>query len=224
MKELYKGITYYKEYIPSVTIPAITAELLNLDWITKRAARHEYFMSNSKTEYSYGNAFGGAEQYTSQNMEPFIGSIMSLLNYDIGSNFNGCFLNKYDTDKQHLGYHADDFDGMDPDEPIAVISFGAEREIWVKPQKSECSGCCGTGVEKASVLDNTPHNFKCTICNDTGMIPTKGNIPDDQKILLEEGSLFVMPVGFQDDYFHRIPKHDRPCDWRISLTFRSFLN
>lgn len=49
-----------------------------------------------------------------------------------------------------------------------------------------------------------------------------GKIPKDNRQLLENGSLFIMPKGFQDIYLHKIPKHDRPCGTRISLTFRSF--
>lgn len=91
-----------------------------------------------------------------------------------------------DNEHQHLGWHADDFEGMIKEEPIAVISFGAAREIWVKPKDS------------------------------------KGEVPKDQRFLLEDGSIFIMPPGYQDTHLHRIPKHDRPCGWRISLTFRSF--
>lgn len=50
----------------------------------------------------------------------------------------------------------------------------------------------------------------------------KGNIPNDQKQLLKHGSLFVMPPGFQEIYYHRIPKHSTPCEIRISLTFRYY--
>lgn len=48
----------------------------------------------------------------------------------------------------------------------------------------------------------------------------KGPIPDSQKFLMTRGSLFWMPGGFQDTHQHRIPKHDRECGGRISLTFR----
>jgi len=48
----------------------------------------------------------------------------------------------------------------------------------------------------------------------------KGPIPDEDKYLLGQGSLFVMPVGYQDTHQHKIPKHDRECGMRISLTFR----
>ncbi len=50
----------------------------------------------------------------------------------------------------------------------------------------------------------------------------KGDIPKEQRILLQDGSLFLMPAGYQDTHLHKIPKHDRECKWRISLTFRSF--
>lgn len=164
----------------------IKTELLGLNWLTKRTARHEYFMSTIPREYSYGNVGTGSETYLSQDFSPLTLELMQYLNTVLRTSFNVCFLNKYDDEKQHLGWHADDFAGMKVDEPIAVVSFGAEREIWVK-LKSQ------TGV-----------------------------IPPEQKIKLQEGSLFIMPAGYQEFFFHRIPKSDKPCGWRISLTFRNF--
>lgn len=164
----------------------IKEELLGLNWLTKRTARHEYFMSLKLRNYSYGNVGLGSETYQSQEFSPLVLTLMEYLNNKLGTSFNVCFLNKYDDEKQHLGWHADQFAGMREDQPIGVVSFGAEREIWVK-LKSQ------TGV-----------------------------IPAEQKIKLHDGSLFVMPAGYQEFFLHRIPKHDRSCGWRISLTFRSF--
>lgn len=48
----------------------------------------------------------------------------------------------------------------------------------------------------------------------------KGTIPPSDMYLLTVGSLFIMPGGYQGNHFHRIPKHDRDCGGRISLTFR----
>ncbi len=45
-------------------------------------------------------------------------------------------------------------------------------------------------------------------------------MPPENKQRLKSGSLFVMPAGFQDLYHHRIPRSDRECGTRISLTFR----
>ena len=169
------------------TVDMVKRELLSLDWVTKRTARHEYFQSTTlPREYTYGNRGTGDETYHARPVTPWVGAIMCELNHDLDTRFNVCFLNKYDNEHQHLGWHADDFKGMVKEEPIAVVSFGAEREIWVKPK---------------------------------GEI---GVVPPEQRILLHDGSLFVMPPGYQDTHLHRIPKHDRPCGWRISLTFRTF--
>lgn len=48
----------------------------------------------------------------------------------------------------------------------------------------------------------------------------KGPIPEEQKILMTPGSLFIMPAGFQAEHVHKIPKHPQPCGPRLSLTFR----
>ena len=164
----------------------IEEELLSLKWETKRTARHEYFMAEEKTDYEYGRKDDGIS-YSSKEFSPKVKLLMDNLNSFFGLSLNGCFLNKYDNQHQHLGWHADDFDGMRHDQPILVVSFGAEREIWIK-KKGE-----------------------------------SGVVPIENRFLLERGSCFGMPIGFQDEMLHRIPKHDKPCGWRISLTFRSFI-
>jgi len=52
-------------------------------------------------------------------------------------------------------------------------------------------------------------------------IGTKGVVPLENRKVLESGSLFVMPPGFQSSYEHRIPKGDREMGPRVSLTFRT---
>lgn len=52
----------------------------------------------------------------------------------------------------------------------------------------------------------------------------KGEIPKENRQLLQNGSLFVMPAGFQQKYFHKIPRCDRSCSTRISLTFRNYVS
>ena len=194
----------------------VREELLGLDWITKRTARHEYFMSATPRQYSYGNRGTGEETYDSKGFSPLVGEIMEKMNADLDTNFNVCFLNKYDNEKQHLGWHADDFEGMRADEPIAVLSQGASREIWVKPKEITCPQCEG----RRSFPRFTRQ--VCSECNAKGVVAQTGVVPLNQRILLDGGDLFIMPEGYQDTHLHRIPKHSRPCGWRISMTFRSF--
>jgi len=49
------------------------------------------------------------------------------------------------------------------------------------------------------------------------------NIDVVDKVLLENGSACIMLPGMQDTHMHRIPKHDRECGPRISLTFRGYV-
>lgn len=47
-----------------------------------------------------------------------------------------------------------------------------------------------------------------------------GPIPPEWRQSLAHRSVFVMPPGMQQTHQHRIPKHDRECGARVSLTFR----
>jgi len=182
----------------------IKEELLCLDWVTKRTARHEYFMSLEKRTYIYGKGTG-SESYDSKPFSPLVYNLMEWVNSDLQTEFNVCFLNKYDDQHQHLGWHADDFHGMRADQPIVKDKRGYT-----------CFVCLGSGHIR---------DLRCTSCQGSGflekLLPNQQH-PIIQRFPLEEASLFIMPPGYQDTHLHRIPKHDRPCGWRISLTFRSF--
>lgn len=160
--------------------------LLGLDWLTVKTARKELFMSNTPRTYFYGNR---DYEYQSQSFDLVVSKILMWLNISCGTTnqYNVCFLNRYDDQHQALGWHADDSPNVDPDHPIAVVSFGAEREIWWKP------------------------------------VGFKGEVPKENRQLLHNGSLFIMPPRFQQNFMHKIPKHSRECGTRISLTFRKYI-
>ena len=221
IRKQVSGAIYIPDYLANPLcqplIPMVEEELNALEWVTKRTARSEYFMSETERTYSYGNKGTGEESYTSKPFTRNVNALRETLNLEFDTQFNVCFLNKYDDQHQFLGWHADQFDGMREDQPIFVMSFGAVREIWVKPKFSPCPDCSGVGYD-----DSVAVGEKCQTCNGEGKIPTKGVVPDDQKFALAVGSLFIMPEGYQDTHLHKIPKHPQPCGPRISLTFRSF--
>lgn len=109
---------------------AALAELMGLDWLTVTEARKEYFMSDVPRSYAY-KTYDGTRDYRSS---PFVERVERLRLYlnGPGLNYNVCFLNRYDTQHNQLGWHADDSPEMDHEHPIAVVSLGAEREIWWK--------------------------------------------------------------------------------------------
>lgn len=45
------------------------------------------------------------------------------------TNFNSCLLNLYHNGSEGMGWHSDDEKSLDPDAPIASISFGQERRF-----------------------------------------------------------------------------------------------
>lgn len=178
-------ITFKKNYIEESLFDTLREEV---PWVNRDAPRDECFMAvDTELTYSYGNNNDVREAlhtYNAVPMHPKVLEMMKKLNKDFGCEYNVCVLNYYKSEKQHLGWHADDSPEQDLSHPIAVISFGAERYIYVK--------------EKTF----------------------KGNIPDEDKFFLSNGSVFIMPGGYQDGHFHKIPKHDKPCGGRVSLTFR----
>jgi len=170
-------------------LDAITSEVLALDWITKKTARHEYFMSHQKRVYSYGDSPSGHEVYYSREFSTLVKGLMDHLNESLGAKFNACFLNRYDDEHQHLGWHADDFDGMDLEEPIAVVSLGETREIWVKPNAEPCPAPCLGGRMRYGMGDVGD----CITCGGVGFITPKGEVPMDRRITLPPASVFIMP-------------------------------
>lgn len=125
---------YQNKYVDN-SDEALT-HLLDLNWLDVTEARLEYFMSDEPRKYIYGKPPFDRE-YTSSPYDDTVTKIQDKLNKEFDAKFNVCFLNRYNTQKNQLGWHADDSPTMDRDHPIAVVSFGAEREIWWKLQEDK---------------------------------------------------------------------------------------
>ncbi len=166
-------------------VPIISELVEKVEWVNEESRRRECFMSDSNIEYKYIDR-DDAAIYKSMSFLPVVKEIMEKINKDYGYNLDICFLNLYIDQHKALGWHSDDSHTIDQTEPIAVVSFGAEREIWIKPK----------GYKDA--------------------------IQEDWKQLLENGSLFIMPSGFQEEWLHKIPKTNSDCTARVSLTFRKY--
>lgn len=108
---------------------------LNIEWDERTSARREAFFSILKEPYSYGSG-EFARTYHPRKMDYMVWNIGYTISADDSipyHRFELCFLNRYDNERQALGWHADDSDSIDHTRPIAVISLGVEREIWIKP-------------------------------------------------------------------------------------------
>lgn len=178
---------YIRDFIKNNKDEIFNHLLNDLTWLNVTEARKEYFMATENLSYTYGSGVA-ARTYTSSTFTEQVSQMLNSLNDEYKCNYNVCFLNRYDSLKNQLGWHADDSPEMNPEHDICVISFGAEREIWWKLKE------------------------------------VKGNLPPENKQILHNGSLFIMPAGFQKNHFHKIPKADKNCDIRISLTFRNYIH
>lgn len=180
---MIEGITYLDGFVENSYLGVLWN---TLDWEQRGAPRREYFCSQVGLPYTYGSG-NGVRTYHPRPITPDIAVLWAAAEHTVGVKFELCFLNGYHDEKDHLGWHADDSPEMDDTRPIAVATFGAEREIWFKPQGTK-------GLENVT------------------------------KLLLRDRSLCVMPPGFQDTHFHRIPKGSAACGPRVSLTFRGWTN
>ena len=189
---------------PDAAFAALRDEL---NWEKRDAPRQEYYTNDYPFPYIYGKGKGQRE-YHPRPYHPVIQSIRKALEELTGSTFEVCFLNRYLTQSDQLGWHADDSPEMDDARPIASVSLGVEREIWFRPiLQNVCRSC---GLE-------TGHKMSCFT---TERRDVYGEI---ERLTLGHGSLCLMKPGMQDTWQHRIPKASFICGERISLTFRGYV-
>lgn len=122
-------------YVPTfITDPDAAFQALRdeLAWVRRDSTpRSEYYVSKANVPYTYGRG-RGVREYLPQPNHPVIENMVTLLSPHAG--FEVCFLNRYHTQSDHLGWHADDSPEMDDARPIAIVSLGVEREIWFCPK------------------------------------------------------------------------------------------
>lgn len=107
-----------------------------IPWERRNAPRRECFMAMTPRSYTYGRG-AGERTYHSKPAPPSVVVIWEQVEKACGVKFDGCFANGYADERQHLGWHSDDLGGTDHTRPIAVVSYGAAREIWFRPKPFE---------------------------------------------------------------------------------------
>lgn len=189
-------------YIPKLLDPKSSEESFNrlwneLTWERRSdAPRREYWANDFERDYSYGRG-AGLRTYQHQPFTLDILDIRGRILMLINTYFEGCFLNGYEGAHDWLGWHEDDDPGIDHTKPIAIVTlYGGDGSI--KPRSIQFR-------EKLGEVDGKM---------------TYGPVVDQP---LEQGSLCLMPAGFQATHQHRIPKAGFQSKSRISLTFRSLL-
>lgn len=217
-------VTYFADtFAPSaIGIRSILTD--QLDWQRRGSTpRSEYYCNQFPVPYTYGRG-RGVREYAPQPWHPLIVVVRDLVEKATGSTFDVCFLNRYHDQSDHLGWHADDSPEMDDARPIAIVSFGVERDILFRPvtRTFRCDQC---GLEACDIPPETPRfpNHKMSCYTGTYAPATAPASARVEKITLGDGSLCVMAPGMQDAWQHRIPKASFKCGERVSLTFRGYV-
>jgi len=117
-------ISYYRNFVeePDKVFHTLWNEL---DWL-RVAPRREYYCHDLNKPYTYGSG-PGERTYEAQHYHPTLLALRDKLQDLAGAPFEVLFLNGYENERDHLGWH---HDTSDDKRPIAIISLGAEREIW----------------------------------------------------------------------------------------------
>lgn len=137
--------------------PQESLNYINVDWLWSLvpwerrgdSPRFECWMAQDGRPYTYGKGRGErtylskltehSELANPRKAEGLVGAIWPpvypiwyLAEILCNTKFEGCFLNGYKDGTDHLGWHSDDGPDIDESRPIAVVTFGAEREIWLR--------------------------------------------------------------------------------------------
>ena len=183
---------YRRDFLPQEAATLLERLQAELAWVRRDAPRSEYYVNAANVPYTYGQGMG-RRTYQPQPEHPAIAYVRAKVELALGVPFEVCFLNRYHTQSDHLGWHADDSPTMDDARPIAIVSLGVEREIWFRPIPPAAARAREHTTDLVSALT------------------------------LHSGSLCVMAAGMQRTHQHRIPKAGFLCGERISLTFRGYI-
>ncbi len=121
-------VTYIPEFVDDHEI--IFSTLWNeLAWEKREfAPRREYWTNIFNRSYTYGSG-AGQRTYEPNVTHPSIESVSDRLEALLNFRYAACFLNGYETARDHLGFHADDDPGINHERPIAVVTVGSGRLI-----------------------------------------------------------------------------------------------
>jgi len=120
---------------PAEADTLFAACLSEIAWQRTGKPRSECWMSPAGEYYYYGKV---SERYDPHPYAPCVAQVAERIVETFGDqDFNCCFANRYDTERDNLGWHADDSVGMSHDHPIYVVSFGEPRQLHVRESTSD---------------------------------------------------------------------------------------
>jgi alkylated DNA repair dioxygenase AlkB len=147
-------------YFPEVFSPAASAELFEkllsgTEWASDRVRifgrniitrRKVAWYGDKEFDYHYSGHSRVALPWT-----PEILAIKEVAEQRCKTGFNSCLLNLYHDGSEGMGWHSDDESSLDPEAPIASLSFGQERRFLFR-QRSDHAQKIEILLENGSLL------------------------------------------------------------------------
>jgi len=183
---------YFRSGYKDIPLDAIMNEV---PWIKVTDARLECFMSSRTETYTYGSG-RGVRTYTPVPYSSIVAQIQRELNRDDIQGLDGAMQDVYTYNVCFLNRY---------DNAQMQLGWHADDSPGMDHEHPI-----------AVVSFGEPREIWWRPNGQTGVVP------HSQRKLLEHGSIFVMPPGFQMTHQHRIPKGDRPMGTRVSLTYRHY--
>ena len=136
-------VLYSANYFNKAEADQLFRELMLVpEWLEVTPARKEYYVNDFEKPYTYGTG-DYARTYQPQVITKAIEYIKDCMENTIHilgavpHTLEVCFLNRYENERNQLGWHADDSPEMDDRRPIVIVTFGAEREIHFRENGME---------------------------------------------------------------------------------------
>lgn len=127
-------ITYISNFVPN---PEIAFQILwdQLPWVQHdKVPRRECYYNDIQVPYTYGVAEFARTYFPQPSYHPAVDELRNMVERELKTRFEVCFINGYATGSDQLGWHADDSPSMDDGRPIVTMSLYEKehfpREIW----------------------------------------------------------------------------------------------
>ncbi len=134
-------------------------------------------------------------------MPDIVHQLRNILKERINVEFDTCLANYYRDGNDKISKHSDKETNLAINSPICSLSFGAVRQFNIYPKREEL---------KEYILKNADKNKDIYRVTDIGKIYFN----------LANGSMLLMGLMCQKNYYHEVPEQKRITEGRINLTFR----
>lgn len=124
---------YIPGFVPKEIADAEFARMWDeLAWERRAdAPRREYWQNNYDMPYTYGRG-AGERTYEARPWDAVVKEWMERLNDERGYKLDCCFMNGYENARDWLGWHSDNSDELNDDQPVISLSLGGERDIEIR--------------------------------------------------------------------------------------------